>query len=273
MKLQHMSFFTPIATLAAILVAGSLAHAQVVIVSDNFDSYTTGTLANSAPFPTAIPGYGASWQTYISGVNSIEDATSYGRSGNVLSLAETPAGSSPAVRLDMTTSYSGTDTWTASVDFRLTANANTFGYGLMQIFDGGDRLGALGVFESGGLNFAFFGYSDGSAGGTTTFTNITSSLALNTWYTAKLVGNNVTQQISAEIVGVVTTSLPSYYNSNVTKLNRIWLGDTGGGDAPTIAKMDNFALSAVPEPSVALLLVFGGAFALYRRFPRASRQA
>ena len=269
MKLQHMSFFTPIATLAAILVAGSLAHAQVVIVSDNFDSYTTGTLANNAPFPTAIPGYGASWFRGGGGSAEIADATSYGRTGKVFSVTENGA-QFPQASLNLTSAFTGTDTWTAKVDVYIDALTNTGGFGALTVLNGSNRLGSIGIFVSGTSNFAFFGSAVGSAGSGVVFTNFTNALALDTWYTFKISGNNSTKAISGEIVGFTPISTNRFYETNTSSFGRIIVGDNGSGSsASTTLAFDDFSLSAVPEPgSIALAAFSGLALLLYRRRAR-----
>jgi hypothetical protein len=268
-----MKSITSLATLAAILVAGSLAQAQIVIVSDNFDSYTPGVIADNSNFPSAIPSYSGTWFRQGGGVAGIKDATPYGRTGQVFEYSENGgAGQFPQARLNLASAYSGTETWTQSVDFYVDILPGST-YSVLTANNASNRLASIGLFTSGLNVRAFFVASTGSAGGGTVADNFTGNLSLDTWYTATISGNNVTKLVTASITTLTAPVGTYYYNTNVTSLSRVIIGDNNSGVGTSTVLLDNFSLSFVPEPGSFTLILGAGLAFLYRWRSRASRQA
>jgi len=262
MKITHI-----IAVTLTLIAAQSL-RAQT-ITADNFNSYAIGSGTPSSTFPSAVPTYGGTWTVSATGTATVQDGAAYSAASNVMTFTQNGSGQTPLILLNLPSAYSGTDTWTASIDLRVPVLGDTGGFTLLSINSSINRLGTVGMFTSGGTNYLFFGASTVSAGGVTDFQNFGIGFSLNTWYTVTLSGNNATQVISASVTGF-SAPASRFYNTNVSSFNRVILGDLGGNGLLTTAVVDNFSLTAVPEPSTSVMLIVGAAL-LLGRFRKKSR--
>ncbi len=264
--------------LAASLTLALSLHGQTVLLEDDFNSYTAGALANSSAWPSAIPGTSPalSWTTNTGGPQAIVAGSVAGRSGNLYSYQENATGQTRTYSTTtLNSAYSGTDDWVLSMDFyieSMPAGISSGTYAIATVSNGdvtsaGTVLTAvsavrtqsdanLNVFISGGAG-VFFG---------------TPFLVEEAWYTLTITGNHLTEAVSVNITGNAynETRAHSYANSH-NQFDTLTLGDWVQNGFATgrdnHVYLDNFSLTAIPEPGTYALLFSGliGLIALLRR--------
>lgn len=242
----------------------SIASSGASILTDNFDSYTTGTLANSVDWPSAIPDTDNQfWNTAGFGTQAIVDAAgaSLGRTGNVYSstVGVGNSGGAPS-RTRLGTGYTGGE-WMLSFDFyidSLTAESATNQFHLMGVYEteGTNNFGSENAItriyaqESEGTYTlqAVFGNTVGSENSASFGT-----VNADQWYSLILTGNNTTQTLDFTLSdGVTDVEINNkFYRKNVHEINGFLMGSLSNRVQGTVY-IDNF--SVVPEPGSALLL-------------------
>lgn len=260
--------------IAAGITVSATVGAQTVLLQDNFDSYTPGSLTNGAvSWPSSIPGTAQSWVTSPTssgsdgGLQQIVAGSAYGRSGNVYGYQESAARqllTHSSVQLP--TAYTGSDNWTLSVDFyidQLSTTNNTGVFNIAGVWDGGvasgNNVASVALIRSGNagnpIAFAI------TTGGTSYVYDAIPDL--QSWYTLTITGNNLTQDLVISAVGEDgyqwTRNLS--YGKNTNQIDTISIGDTTAnawseGRANSVY-LDNLSLTTIPEPGAYALLAAG----------------
>lgn len=261
---------TPLSlTLAFACAAIGLApavHAATPLISDDFESYS--------PVDNDLDSYATSpWNTSQTGA---------GRTVNVVSSPSSFAGASTAtqaVRYEDTDTASGSNAniaytfastvttgMTIQFDFKLNS---TSGYPTLQLLDSANTAGLFLNLTRNSAQPAIVNQTNG--GGGTTITNVD----LSTWYrvTIQLDAPSAALETYAITVesgdGAATplnfSSSTNYsFRNNVIDYNRINIFNNTTGAGTSDFHIDNFSITAVPEPSAALLGCLG-LMALVRR--------
>jgi hypothetical protein len=267
---KSISFFVSIAPVLT-------ASAQLVLLEDNFNSYSTGTLANDSSWPSAISGTNPAliWSTNSGGPQEIISGSSAGRTGNLFSFREQGTGqTSTFSTVQMNAPYSGIEEWTLAVDFYIQSmpvgvSAGTFG--LVTVSNGAvttdsNILTAVSVTRTNSNTHLNLFVTSGTGGFFWTPTT-QAAIELQTWYTLTITGNNNTKALNFNIVGgSINDDRTGSYRFNHNQFDTLSLGDrfvnsfTTGRD--NHAYLDNFSLVAVPEPA-AYASIFAGLIIVY----------
>lgn len=260
---------------SAIILATAL-HGQTVLLEDNFNSYSTGTLTNSAAWPSTIPGTSPalSWTTNTGGPQAIVAGTVAGRSGNLYSYQENATGQTLTYStVTMNSAYSGTENWVLAIDFYIESmpvgeNAGT--YSLITVSNGAvttdaNLVTAVSATRTSTNTHLNLFVTSGSGGFFWTPTN-EAAIELQTWYTLTIEGNNDTEALAFNITGgSIDQDRSGSYRFSHDEFDTITMGDrfvnafvTGRENH---AYLDNFSLVAIPEPGT-YALVFAAAMGL-----------
>jgi len=264
------------------LVSVLTASAQTVLLEDNFNSYSTGILANGASWPSTIPETtpALSWATNSGGPQEIISGTSALRTGRLYSFRENDTDQTTTFStVQMNAPYSGTEDWTLTVDFYMQSmpvgvSAGTFS--LLTISNGAvtndsNLLTAISATRTSNNTHLNLFVTSGTGGFFWTPEN-EAAIELQTWYTLTITGNNETETLDFNLVGgAIDDDRSGSYRFSHNQFDSLTLGNRFANafviDRDNHAYLDNFSLVVVPEPAVYTLLFSGviGLFALLRR--------
>ncbi len=239
--------------LASVLVIASTAHANTILVSDNFEGDTPGGALTGwtvvQPSPTTILA---------------ASGTSTGGSG------------ANAVVATLTDNFSGTRYWSFSSTFALQTDkilevsykirGNTVG-DVPTFFARGSFLNGVTIadylgIQNNGNGFRFYYNSQFNSTGLSNIIN-------GNWYqfteTIDLLNKTITftiDNLDSSAPGQYASGSAQFYNNTVNSVDRYGFYMVGNGGSFSI---DDFAVQVVPEPSVTACLMLGGLFLLRLR--------
>jgi|GEM_PF-5826961 len=252
-----------------LLLASIRSGEAATILSDDFDSYAQGTLLAGQDWPHPIPDSpdNISWRAWHYGTQTIVDATSFGRTGNVYGSTVnpgTPNNDSSAYSFTrLIDPYAGNDTWTVSFDFyieSLSANLPANITRLVSVFDtegannynNANLIGAVFAQESGGVYTLGANLGSTAVGGAN-LVSFGGSVNAGQWYTVSIIGNNEAQTLKFVLNdGSNKLEIDGFYRKNTREVNGFAIGSMGSVITGTYY-LDNFEVSVIPEPSVSLL--------------------